>query len=65
MQEQENFESLIERSKNALARLGEPNLTLKESLEIYKTGLNNLKKAQKLLEDAKLEYEILNTKSNE
>lgn len=59
--QEENFENLIERSKNALMRLGNPDLTLKESLEIYKTGLNDLKKAQKLLEDAKLEYETLST----
>lgn len=60
MQEEENFETLIEQSKNALVRLGNPDLTLKESLEIYKKGLENLNRAQKLLEDAKLEYEALN-----
>lgn len=60
MQEEENFETLIEQSKNALVRLGNPDLTLKESLEIYKNGLDNLNRAQKLLENAKLEYEMLN-----
>lgn len=60
MHEEENFEHLIERSKNALVRLGNPDLSLKESLEIYKMGLEDLKKAQKLLEEAKLEYELLN-----
>lgn len=60
MQEEENFETLIEQSKNALVRLGNPDLTLKESLEIYKKGLDSLNRAQKLLEDAKLEYETLN-----
>lgn len=60
MHEEENFEYLIERSKNALVRLGNPDLSLKESLEIYKMGLEDLKKAQTLLEEAKLEYELLN-----
>lgn len=61
MKKEESFEALIEQSKNALLRLGDSKLTLKESLEIYKTGLKNLNKAQKLLENAKLEYEALNT----
>lgn len=55
----EDFETLINLSKTALERLGDPKLTLKESLEIYKMGLANLNKAQKLLEEAELEYKTL------
>lgn len=62
--QEESFEVLIERSKNALTHLSKPDLTLKESLEIYKKGLKDLKKAQKLIEEAKLEYETLNANDN-
>lgn len=56
-----DFEKLVELSKNALDQLSDQNLPLKESLKIYKQGLKHLNDAQKLLEEAKLEYEILNT----
>lgn len=60
-QENLDFEKLVELSKNALDQLNNQNLPLKESLKIYKQGLQYLNDAQKLLEEAKLEYEILNT----
>ncbi len=53
---EENFEFLIEQSKEALNRLNAEDLSLKESLKIYKMGLESLNKAQDLLEKAKLEY---------
>lgn len=53
---EESFELLIEQSKEALNRLNSDNLSLKESLEIYKKGLESLNRAQDLLEKAKLEY---------
>lgn len=53
---EENFEFLIEQSKEALNRLNAKDLSLKESLKIYKMGLESLNKAQDLLEKAKLEY---------
>lgn len=53
---EKNFETLIERSKVALNRLNQDDLSLQESLEIYKEGLENLQEAQELLEKAKLEY---------
>lgn len=61
VQENLDFEKLVELSKNALDQLNNQNLPLKESLKIYKQGLQYLNDAQKLLEEAKLEYEILNT----
>lgn len=57
MQTTPNFEELIELSKKSLDQLSNQNLPLKESLEIYKQGLTYLKEAQKLLEEAKLEYQ--------
>lgn len=57
--EEENFELLIEKSKEILNRLNRETLTLEESLEFYKQGITNLNKAQCLLEKAKLEYSHL------
>lgn len=57
MQTAPNFEELIELSKKSLDELSNQNLPLKESLQIYKQGLAYLKEAQKLLEEAKLEYQ--------
>ncbi|RDU69044.1 exodeoxyribonuclease VII small subunit [Helicobacter cholecystus] len=52
-----NFEELVELSKKSLDELSHQNLSLKESLEIYKQGLAYLNEAQRLLEEAKLEYQ--------
>lgn len=60
-QEKLDFEKLVELSKDSLEKLNNQNLPLKESLKIYKQGLQYLNDAQKLLEEAQLEYEILNT----
>ena len=60
-EEKKDFETLVELSKKALDHLSEQNLSLKESMQIYKQGLDYLNQAQKLLEEAKLEYETLNT----
>lgn len=60
-QETLDFEKLVELSKNALDQLNNQDLPLKESLKIYKQGLQYLNEAQRLLEEAKLEYEILNS----
>lgn len=55
----QNFEQKINSAKEKLEKLSNPEITLKESLELYKSGMTDLKEAQKMLEDAKLEYEIL------
>ncbi len=56
---EKSFEDLIKASKEALNRLNQGELSLKESLEIYREGLQNLQEAQDLLEKAKLEYSNL------
>lgn len=56
---EKSFEVLIEQAKEALNRLNQGDLSLKESLEVYKGGLESLQQAQDLLEKAKLEYSRL------
>lgn len=52
-----SFEKKIEKSKEILDKLMDPEITLSESVKLYKTGLKELQDANKLLEDAKLQFE--------
>lgn len=51
-----SFEAKIEKSKTILEKLMNPEITLSESVSLYKEGLTELQEAGKLLEDAKLEF---------
>lgn len=53
----EHFEDKIKQTKEILQKLNTQDLSLKEGLELYKQGMQELKNAQDLLEKAKLEYE--------
>jgi exodeoxyribonuclease VII small subunit len=55
-----SFESKIEEAKKLLEKLIDPNITLSNSVEVYKKGMNELEMAQKLLDDAKLNFQQLN-----
>jgi exodeoxyribonuclease VII small subunit len=51
-----SFEKKIEKSKTILEKLMNPEITLSDSVALYKEGILELKEAGKLLEDAKLEF---------
>ncbi|MCK9337931.1 MAG: exodeoxyribonuclease VII small subunit [Arcobacteraceae bacterium] len=55
-----SFEEKIEKSKELLKELTNPDLPLTKSVEIYKLGLQELQEASKMIEQAKLEFEVLN-----
>jgi len=55
-----SFENKIEEAKKLLDKLIDPNITLSNSVKIYKDGMKELEAAQKLLDEAKLEFEELN-----
>lgn len=55
-----SFENKIENAKKLLEKLIDPQITLSNSVDIYKNGMNELKEAQELLDSAKLEFEELN-----
>ncbi len=60
----ENFEAKLQKSKELIDKLMNPDITLEESIKIYKEGLESIKEAQKLLEEAKLKVkEISKTQS--
>ena len=52
-----SFEELIENAKDIITKLGQSDINLKEGLELYKNGVETIKKAQEMLESAKLELE--------
>ncbi|WRA83635.1 exodeoxyribonuclease VII small subunit [Helicobacter pylori] len=56
-----NFEEHVHALERAIDRLNDPNLSLKDGMDLYKTAMQELVLAQKLLESAYLEYEKLQT----
>ena len=51
---EQSFEQKIEKAKELLEKLSNPQITLSDSLEVYKIGMQELEEAQKLLDEAKL-----------
>lgn len=60
-----SFEEHIEKSKEILQKLMNPEITLSDSVVLYKDGINELQTASKLLEDAKLKFELYQQDPNE
>ena len=64
MSETQDFETKLKQAKEILEKLSNPEITLQSSVEEYKKGMEALKEASKMLEDAKAEY-LKMTKSEE
>ena len=58
--EQINFEEKIIKAKELLEKLSNPQITLSDSIKVYKTGVKELEDAQKLLDEAKLIFSTVN-----
>ncbi|GAA7897115.1 exodeoxyribonuclease VII small subunit [Helicobacter pylori] len=56
-----SFEEHVHALERAIDRLNDPDLSLKDGMDLYKTAMQELVLAQKLLENAYLEYEKLQT----
>jgi exodeoxyribonuclease VII small subunit len=54
---QSSFEEKLELGKKYIEQLMNPEITLEESIEAYKKGLEVIQEAQKMLEEAKLKVE--------
>jgi len=48
------FEDKIVEAEQLLEKLSNPQITLSDSIDIYKNGIKELEEAQKLLDEAKL-----------
>ena len=55
----ESFENKIIEAQKLLEKLIDPEITLSKSVEVYKEGLKEIELAQKLLDEAKLEFQEL------
>ena len=58
--EQANFEEKIFKAKELLEKLSNPQITLSDSIKVYKTGIQELEDAQTLLDEAKLIFTTQN-----
>ena len=58
--EENTFENKIIEAQKLLEKLIDPEITLSNSVEVYKNGMKELENAQKLLDEAKLEFKELN-----
>ena len=63
--EEQSFEEKIEKAKELLEKLSNPQITLSDSLELYKDGIKELEEAQKLLDEAKLIFTTEEKKDTE
>ena len=56
--EKVNFEDKISNAKEFLEKLSNPEITLSDSIKLYKDGIKELEEAQKLLDEAKLVFSV-------
>lgn len=56
--EKVNFEDKISNAKQFLEKLSNPEITLSDSIKLYKDGIKELEVAQKLLDEAKLVFSV-------
>lgn len=59
MLEDESFEDKITNAKTILEKLMDPALPMNESVKAYEAGMNELKIAEKMLEQAQLQIQII------
>ena len=65
VKEEQSFEIKIEKAKELLEKLSNPQITLSDSLELYKDVIKELEEAQKLLDEAKLIFTTENKEKEE
>lgn len=59
MLEEESFEDKITNAKAILEKLMDPSLPMNESVKAYEAGMSELKFAEKMLEQAQLQIQII------
>ena len=57
----ENFETKLDNAKEILQTLMNPEITLQDSVKAYEKGMDELEKAQKILEDAQIKITEIKT----
>jgi exodeoxyribonuclease VII small subunit len=59
MSQEESFEDKLSNAKTILEKLMDPALPMNESVKAYENGMNELKIAEKMLEQAQLQVQII------
>lgn len=59
MSDEISFETKIANAKTILEKLMDPTLPMNESVKAYEQGMNELKVAEKMLEQAQLQIQII------
>lgn len=59
MEETVSFELRISKAKTILEKLMDPTLPMDESVKAYQMGMDELKEAQKMLETAQVQIQII------
>ena len=57
-----HFEDRIAKIKQIIDKLNDTEITLKDGMQLYKDGVDEIKEAQKMLESAKNLYDEINAK---
>ena len=65
MKESSNFEESLEKGREIIEKLMNPEITLEESVILYEEGMKRVKEAQKLLEEAKMKVKIIEQRYRE
>ncbi len=52
-----SFEEELNHTKEILNKLMDPEITLEESIRLYEEGIGSVKRAQQMIEDAKIKVE--------
>ena len=52
-----SFEEELNHTKEILNKLMDPEITLEESIKLYEEGIGSVKRAQQMIEDAKIKVE--------
>lgn len=55
----QTFEEKLVYSKELLEKLMQPDITLEDSVKLYEEGLQTIKEAQKLIEEAKTKISVI------
>ena len=61
----DSFEDYLMIVQQYIEKLGDENITLHQSMEFYKEGMQDLKKAKTMLEDAKIRCQELKAQFDE
>ena len=57
MDEKIDFEEKIKIANDLLKKLTNPDIALQDSVKVYKEGIEQLEIAQKILDEAKMQYQ--------